>query len=691
MRIRYWRAGALLLTATVGLPTSADAQAAGQAAAERGWTVRSSAAVDLWFHGLAVVGYDVPGVFPAYSSEYVDLVRGAKQETGTYPTPLDSLAEELRADFEEDRVFQALHFLPLYFTSASREQMLNALMAVAKRRTRDPEVMGPDTRFGVRQAIAAFRAGRHRDVLARFVEVLGQEWDLFYGDYWARTVAADSGRYSEIQRLWNDQLAPALGDFLGQRRLDAGTIIVSPALGPEGRLYEGSPYRRLDNVLAVWAPPQSDEPEVSVFSVVRELCYPLVGEAVTARGDEKTSGRAAVRCGSMVLESYAPALTARYQQVFLRAAGAETPEEPLADPFEEAFPLDDDLLEALEERIRPASQVAEAPGAPTSGETRWVVRMAPQTDLWFHALAVIAADQPGPLGLYSADYERRIRQVKQQLGVYPTMLDSLAVSLRQAIAEESGFDVIHFVPLYFPRAKPERMLQALKAVAERRTDDTALGGRDTRLGILVMGQVMERRSARRLLKDLVEAVEHEWEVFYRDYWEGFRGEQESRIEAIQTMWDSVFVPQLDRYLERRRLAAGVVMPSPALGPEGRIVELDSFDPRDQVVAVQLPLSGDAVEASVFAFLKELCFVLVDERVPGEMEDAAALEDLRRRLAVRCGALILEFYAPTLVADYRRVFLDAVGAEESSSVEAFERVYAVDPEVFERLREQIRRR
>jgi hypothetical protein len=106
----------------------------------------------------------------------------------------------------------------------------------------------------------------------------------------------------------------------------------------------------------------------------------------------------------------------------------------------------------------------------------------------------------------------------------------------------------------------------------------------------------------------------------------------------------------------------------------------------------MPLGTDAPEASVFAFLKELCFLLVDDRVlGGGALDEFELEDLRRRAAVRCGSLILEFYAPTMAARYRRVFLDAVGAEESYTNEAFERVYFLAPEQFERLREAVRRR
>jgi hypothetical protein len=136
----------------------------------------------------------------------------------------------------------------------------------------------------------------------------------------------------------------------------------------------------------------------------------------------------------------------------------------------------------------------------------WLIKRAPQTDLWFHALAVVQADQPGPLGLYSADYARRIREAKQQLGVYPTVLDSLAPDFRTAFDRDSSLTTMHFVPLYFPRATAERMLGALRAVAKRKTEDSSAVGRDVRLGVAVLSRAFQKGSQRRLLESLVNAM-----------------------------------------------------------------------------------------------------------------------------------------------------------------------------------------
>jgi hypothetical protein len=704
MRYRLLEVALLTVAATAVLPASVAGQQGGAAAAaDTGWTVRASAAADLWYHGLAVVGFGAGGPFPLYNRDYAERVRAAKQEAGVYPTALDSVAAGLRLEFEEQRVFQVFHFIPLYFPQASPEDMLRALDAVARRELSEAQFFDARTRFGIRQAAAVFRDGDDREVLGDFVRALEQEWEVFLREYWERTVAADSAHYGEVQRRWSERVESAVAPFLEERSLDAGTMLVSPALGPEGRLYEGSPFRRLDNVVAVWSPPSFDDPDASVYAALRELCFSTAAQAAQAGRDTQdpaAASRAAVRCGALLLDAYAPEQVERYEAVFLAAAAATAESTATPASFDEAYPVDRAVQEALLLSIEPPEPPPETRQQATQGPTRWIVRAEPHVDLWFHALAVIAADQPGPLGLYSADYARRIREAKRARGIEATPLDSAATELREDLTDREDLDVFHFAPLYFPRADLREMLESFRMVAEDRVPrgpqgggrQPGLMGPNLGLGILILDQALQRGSGRRLLGRLVELAQLEWDIFYREYWESFNAEQAGRYQAIQAMWDTLFVPHVGRYLERRKLTAGVVFPSPPIGPEGRIVEIDPFRVDDQVVAVQMPLGTDEPEASVFAFLKELCFLLVDDRVLGGGDlDDFELDDLRRRAAVRCGSLILEFYAPTLASRYRRVFLDAVGAEESYTNEAFERVYFLAPDQFERLREAVRRR
>jgi hypothetical protein len=680
-------AGATLAAGSV----AAQGQDNTESGPESRWLVLSKPQVDLWYHGLALIGFEQAQGMPLYNAQYVDRLLAVKESMGLR-TKLDRDVLDLLGEFQGDNVFQVLHFLPLYFPVATPERMLRALAAVADRDISDTSIVGPDTRAGVRYAAANFRTGDQREVLKRFVEALQEEWEKFYRQYWEDNIH-DAGLEREMQRRWDATLAPAVDHFLVDQRLKNGRIFVSPPLGPEGRMLRGNAFQGIEHAVAVWSP-QPVDTTTSLYSAVRELCFSVVN-----------GPREAVRCGAMLLQQSAPELVPQYQRVYVNAVGGDTSAASLAQSFEKSFPVTGQVSEQLEEQLQPEEESAAESEEYEPPITSWVVRPREQVDLWFHCMAVIQADQPGPLGLYSADYARQIREIKQARGVYPTPLDSLADSFRKEIGEAEGIDNIHFVPLYFPRAGVEEMLETVEDVANGAfRDPMRRGGGMGSGGAFQLAYTFDTGRERNLLRRLVRAFRSEWELFYRDYWEESEGVRADRYEAIQEMWDGVFADKLAPYLETHRLTGGLIVPSPAIGPEGRIIEQGEYDPQDQIVSVQLRLNRDNPDASVFAFLKELCFLLIDERrLLGFVSEGAVtaadlneheqgeLEDLRRTAAVRCGAYIMEFHAPIHAARYRRVFLDAVGAEESSTVAAFERVYYLPPEVEEIVREQIRRR
>lgn len=677
-----------ILVAGVALTLAALPLPAQEAGADRGWTVRSTAHVDLWYHGLAVVGLVGDGEFPLYSKAYADGVRAAKQRAGVFPTALDDGAERFRREFRKDDAFQVLHFLPLYFADATEEEMLQALRAVTAETESPADSVAASARRGARIVAAALQKDGHRRLLREYVAALSDEAQRFFTEYWERAIATEATRVAQVARRWNDDLAPSLETFLQGQGTTRGSIFLSPALGTDGRIMPG---RGPDGTVIAVRAPLAGDPDASAFAVLRELCFTIVDEAKrTARVEDKRkqedlSGRAAVRCGDMLLERFAAPEAVRYRATFLEAADA-----PVTAKFETVYAIPEALVEALQAKI--GSSAREGRIARITRNGGWSIRPQPHTDLYYHALAVVAADEGGPLGLYSAEYARRIREIKQELGIYPTLLDSVAPQIREQFARDSVLQTLHFLPLYVPEADTERLIRLLRAAAKRNAGDPAIRGPEMRIGILALRQVAERGGGRRAMELLADAMEREWRVFYRDYWDRYFAEHEQQFVAMQALWDSVLAPPLDRYLQRRRLTSGTVMPSPGLGPEGRIVDLDEAVPDDQVVGVQFPLTGNRPELTVFAFLKELCFLLIDDReIARQVRDRSTLEDVRRRAAVRCGALVLDFYAPTLTSTYRRTFLDAVGAEESATVSAFERVYALRPEIYESVREAIRRR
>ena len=139
---------------------------------DMGWVVSSGPHVDLWYHGLAIVGLDQDAGLELYSPGYVERVNGAKQALGVYPTALDRAADDLRDGFEADRVFQSLHFLPLFFPTATPDQMLRGLNAVTDGSVADSGAVTLETGVGLGFVVAAFANQEQRELLGRFIDVL---------------------------------------------------------------------------------------------------------------------------------------------------------------------------------------------------------------------------------------------------------------------------------------------------------------------------------------------------------------------------------------------------------------------------------------------------------------------------------------------------------------------------------------
>ena len=99
---------------------------------------------------------------------------------------------------------------------------------------------------------------------------------------------------------------------------------------------------------------------------------------------------------------------------------------------------------------------------PPSHELRWIVAGDAAADLWFYSLGTLGIDGPGTLPYYDARYARTVAATKARQGVGPSKLDRGAFRLRQAMASDSAFEVLHFLPLYFGRMEPKELPRRLR-------------------------------------------------------------------------------------------------------------------------------------------------------------------------------------------------------------------------------------
>jgi hypothetical protein len=271
---------------------------------------------------MALTGTQGFGALPLYDPGYPAAVRAERARRGMAMTALERSAGEFRLAFEADSAFEMLHFLPLTAVSAPPDQLLGEVV---------PQV-----------GYTLLQTPGQRATLDRFASSVRTEMSV-WRDERALRGGTMPAAVAAIETRWS-AIAAAIGPYLARYRLTAGIILPVPGLGLDGRLVpssEGSP-----TLVAVQLPRDPAGAADAAYFAVRELCYPAVREALRQPGvqqpqdrreAERLSGRAAVRCGAMLLDGASPELAAGYRAAF-RPSGGD---------FSAAFPVPESWLPAL--------------------------------------------------------------------------------------------------------------------------------------------------------------------------------------------------------------------------------------------------------------------------------------------------------------------------------------------------------
>lgn len=317
------------LSAQMAAPTAASGQSKGTSTA---WRVAAPDASAAWFMLLAELRVEGAGAFPFTIA------------TSTRDARSAALAPALTGR----REYEVLHFVPLYYPSADRAALATALRASATTPARAPV---PRAELVVAALVNALSADARRDVLP----ALASAYEAM------RPVLPAPARLTQWQDRLDALYLPALAPWLQLERLDAGRLIVSDAIGAEGRIFAGT-AERTDNLVAVGTASNDPDPDAPLLAFTRELCYPAVTRAAArAQGFKATdpsSARrasvAAVRCGAELLDRVLPIRADAYRAFWLRQAGQPRP----TAQFDAVFPPDPALHTDISAAI---GRVAAAP------------------------------------------------------------------------------------------------------------------------------------------------------------------------------------------------------------------------------------------------------------------------------------------------------------------------------------------
>jgi hypothetical protein len=295
-----------LRTLTRGVMLGLIIGASNPAAAQTRWRLTHSVAADRWFDSMARLRLS-----PGGSLAWYGLTRGA--------------VPSWQPDAARAITLEVLHFAPLYYPSASPSEFASAIRAGASGAT------APTARASFLVAVlgATIVAPTDRALLAS----IGA-----FAESSATPTGVSAERLTALQAIWDSVYAPALAPFLRARKLEGGLLMVVPALGPEGRIFEGRPDDTGDNVIAVTDGARSTIAEAPLLAAVRELCASLVtttlDRVVATPGgpkhDAAAATRASVRCGAKLIERSLPSRIERYHLLWSQFGGATS--------FDAAFP-----------------------------------------------------------------------------------------------------------------------------------------------------------------------------------------------------------------------------------------------------------------------------------------------------------------------------------------------------------------
>jgi hypothetical protein len=270
---------------------------------------------------MALTGTQGFGALPLYDPGYAPAVRADRAKRGVAPTALERTGGEFRSAFEADSAFEMLHFLPLTAFSASPDQLLGEVVP--------------------RVGYALLQTQGQRATLDRFAAAVQSEMTAWRDERAFRGGTAPA-TLAAIEAKWT-AVAAVIAPYLARYGLTAGIIVPVPGLGTDGRFVPSSQVSPA--LVAVQLPRDMARAADAAFYAVRELCYPAVREALKQPGleprdrreAERLSGRAAVRCGAILLDGANTSLAGGYRAAFLPSGG----------DFGAAFPIPEAMAKAL--------------------------------------------------------------------------------------------------------------------------------------------------------------------------------------------------------------------------------------------------------------------------------------------------------------------------------------------------------
>jgi len=319
-------------------------------------------------------------------------------------------------------------------------------------------------------------------------------------------------------------------------------------------------------------------------------------------------------------------------------------------------------------------------------QTTWPARTKEHVDLWLHSYAMLTSDTT-LIPYFTRGYRDRMVGIRRQRSVSSQLDANRQRLLARLISNPSIATSGQFVPLYFESWEQMRQVIdrfALGTGASGNADPT------TRLLFGVLNGAFPSAADREWLRLFTVSADDEGHRFYTDYWNGETRARARAVAHTDSLWQRVWRPALQRFLNNTQQGNGELYLSLPLGGEGRTIH---FAKGENVVAGPVPESDAESEHVLYVFAHEVTgsiasAAIADNTTPAEQRSGATSR-YEQAAAVRAGALLLERTLPAMVMGYMRYYLQQAGRPSPNDPRgAFTAAFAIPDAVREAIARQL---
>jgi hypothetical protein len=316
----------------------------------------------------------------------------------------------------------------------------------------------------------------------------------------------------------------------------------------------------------------------------------------------------------------------------------------------------------------PGADPAPAPesavrGTTASADQPWPVKTRYAADLWLHGYGMLLQDT-SRIPLFGRDYRDRMVVRKNQSNV-TTMLDANREQLARRLQSSAALQGSQFLALYF--GTWDQLKDAIDLFQRAEGDPRRASNQATAQLLALLAANFPTAADREWLRLFVVSLDDESEKFYESYWTQVQRERSAVIAAVDSLWQRVYRPRLQGYLNNSRQAGGDFYLSLPLDGEGRTVRQGD---QSNVIAVGFPERADSAITAIYVFAHEASgevtsLAVRDNLTPAETRMGAGTR-LEAAALVRGGEILLARVAPELAEGYARHYLASAGLDAAAS-------------------------